>query len=165
IKRVISDFGSILSDAQERGLVAQNVVRSLSRRRKGKAEHRDKRRLKIGVDIPTLDEIRSIIAHLTDRYRPLILTAIFTGLRASDLRGLRWEDVDLKRGILSVTQRADRYNTIGKPKSASGHRDVPLPPLLVNTLREWKLKCPRGESGLVFPTGAGNVQYLANIVN
>src|SRR5262249_1167939 len=45
IKRVIGDFGSILSDAQERGLVAQNVVRSLSRRRKGKAEHRDKRKL------------------------------------------------------------------------------------------------------------------------
>src|SRR5207247_30963 len=35
IKRVIGDLGSILADAQERGNVAQNVVRSLSRR-KGK---------------------------------------------------------------------------------------------------------------------------------
>jgi integrase len=96
--------------------------------------------------------------------RPLILTAIFTGLRASELRGLRWEDVDLKKAALHVTQRADKFNTIGKPKSASGHRDVPLPPILLNTLREWKLQCPKSEAGLVFPTGAGEVEYHSNIV-
>ena len=38
----------------------------------------------------------------------LLLTAIFTGLRASELRGLRWVDVDLKRSELHVHQRADR---------------------------------------------------------
>jgi integrase len=144
IKRVVGDLGSILADAQERGTVAQNVVRSLSRRRKSKhTEQRHKRKLKVGVDIPTPDEIRTIIAHLNGRWRPLLLTAIFTGLRASELRGLRWENVDLKKAVLLVTQRADKFNTIGKPKSASGHRDVPMPPLLVNTLREWKLQSPK----------------------
>src|SRR5262249_2849203 len=33
VKRVVGDLGSILADAQGRGLVAQNVIRSLSRRR------------------------------------------------------------------------------------------------------------------------------------
>jgi integrase len=165
IKRVVGDLGAILADAQERGTVAQNVVRSLSRRRNGKhAEGRYKHRLKVGVDIPTPEEIRSIIAHLKGRWRPLLLTAIFTGLRASELRGLRWEDVDLKRAVLHVTQRADKFKTIGRPKSASSHRDVPMPPLLVNTLREWKLKCPKSDSGLVFPTGAGEIEYHSNIV-
>ena len=51
------------------------------------------------------------------RWRPILLTAIFTGLRASELRGLRWEDVDLEKRELHVRQRADRYSTIGKPKS------------------------------------------------
>jgi integrase len=166
IKRVIGDLGSILADAQERGTVAQNVVRSLSHRRKGKkrAEQRQKHKPKVGVDIPTPDEIKTIIAHLDGRWRPLLLTAIFTGLRASELRGLRWEDVDLKKAVVHVTQRADKFNTIGKPKSASGHRDVPMPPLLANTLREWKLKCPKSELGLVFPTGAGEIEYHSNIV-
>ena len=42
---VVGDLGSILADAQERGTVAQNVVRSLSRSRKGKrADQRHKRR-------------------------------------------------------------------------------------------------------------------------
>jgi len=51
------------------------------------------------------------------RWRPLLLTLIFTGLRASELRGLRWIDIDLKRGEIHVRQRADRYNEIGPPKS------------------------------------------------
>ena len=85
------------------------------------------------------------------------LTAIFTGLRASELRGLRWEDVDFARGELHVCQRADRYNQIGHPKSKAARRTVPVTPMLANTLREWKLRCPRGKLDLVFPTGAGNV--------
>ena len=73
---------------------------------------------------------------LDGRCRPLLLTAIFTGLRASELRGLRWNDVDLKRGELHVRQRADRYGKIGAPKSEAGERTVPLPPMLVNALRD-----------------------------
>ena len=64
-----------------------------------------------------------------------------------------------------MRQRADRYNEIGPPKSKAGNRDVPLSPLPLNTLREWKLKCPKGEKNLVFPNGKGNVESLGNIIN
>ena len=85
IKRVIGDLGSILADAQERGLVAQNVVRSLNPHKKRRhAERRQKTNLKVGIDIPSPEEIRAIVAHLKGRWRPLLLTAIFTGLRASE---------------------------------------------------------------------------------
>jgi integrase len=166
VKRVIGDLGSILADAQEWGMVAQNVVRSLNPRRKKrrKAERRQKKQLKIGVHIPAPDEIKAIVTHLKGRWRPVLLTAIFTGLRASELRGLRWADVDLKEATLEVCQRADRYNTIGKPKSASGQRTLRLPPIVVNTLREWKLNCPRSDMDLVFPTGAGGIENLSNIL-
>jgi integrase len=92
------------------------------------------------------------------------VTAIFTGLRASELRGLRWEDVDFGKREVHVRQRADRYSAIGKPKSAAGERAVPFPPIVLKTLREWKLACPRSETGLVFPTGAGHVENHSNIV-
>ena len=104
----------------------------------------------------------------TGRLRPLLVTAIFTGLRASELRGLTWDAVDLERKVLTVRQRADRWNTIGSPKSASAKREVPLAPIVVNTLKEWKLRCPRfagdGEPRLwlVFPNGEGNVEFLIN---
>ena len=117
VKRVVGDLGSILADAQERGRWPQNVVRSVGHRKKRReAERRQKHKLKVGVDIPSPAEIKAIVGKLDGRWRPLILTAIFAGLRASELRGLRWEDGDLKRAELHVRQRADKYKTIGKPK-------------------------------------------------
>jgi integrase len=164
VRKILTALSGILSDAQDRGLVVQNVARE-RRTNNGHADARTKHRLEAGRDIPTPAEIRAIINHLTGpgRARPLLLTAIFTGLRASDLRGLVWGNVDLVRGEIHVTQRADRYGTIGTPKSAGSRRSVPLLPMVVNALREWKLACPPTESDLVFP-GEGGVLALTTIV-
>ena len=168
VRKVRVSLSSLLSDAQERGLVSRNVVRDLRRTRargvERKAERRQKGKLKVGVDIPTREEIKAIVEAAKGRWRPILLTAIFTGLRASELRGLRWADVDLDKRELHVRQRADRYSAIGKPKSESGERTVPLTPIVVNTLREWKLACPKSEAGLVFPSTGGLVEHHKNIV-
>jgi integrase len=169
VRKARGSLGAILADAQERGLVGQNVVRSLrARRRHGqeaRTEKRQRGKLKTGVDIPAPDEIRAIVRTLEGRWRPLLLTAIFTGLRASELRGLCWADVDLKRGELHVRQRADCFNSIGQPKSEAGERTVPLPPILATALREHRLACPKGARDLVFPNGSGNVESHSNIIN
>ena len=165
---ILLALSSILSDAQDRGLVAQNVAHQRrSRNKKGAGNGRQKRLLKVGVDIPTLKEIRAIVAKLggTGRHRPFLLTAIFTGLRASELRGLRWSDVDLAKGELHVRQGADRYHKIGAPKSATSQRSVPLLPLVSSALREWKLAYPHTESGLVFPGGRGRPIMLETIID
>ena len=168
VRKVRVSLSSLLSDAQERGLASRNVVRDLRRTRargvERKAERRQKGKLKVGVDIPTREEIKAIVEAAKGRWRPILLTAIFTGLRASELRGLRWTDVDLDKRELHVRQRADRYSVIGKPKSESGERTVPLTPIVVNTLREWKLACPKSEAGLVFPSTGGLVEHHKNIV-
>jgi integrase len=168
MRKARRSLGALLADAQERGLVAQNVVYSMRKnRRDRRAESNGK--LKIGVDIPSPDEVRAIVAALprladAGRWRPLLLTAIFTGLRASELRGLRWADVDLKRGELHVRQRADRYGKIGRPKSLAGERTVPLPPTVVSVLREHRLACPRNELDLVFVNGRGGIEHRNSIV-
>ncbi len=180
IRKVMVSLGSLLADAQERGLTARNVIRDIRGRRKGverRQEKRHKGRLKVGVDIPTREEVKAIVGALVGRWRPLLLTAIFTGLRASELRGLRWIDVELDKRAIHVRQRADRFNLIANPKSISGERTVPAPPIVINALREWKLICPRKDTGkvdaegepikvldLVFPNGQGNVEQLNNIV-
>jgi integrase len=159
-RKVMGSLRSLLRDAQRRGNVAQNVALSVKRI---DADKRSEGRLKVGVDIPAPEEIRAIIA-AARRHRPMLMTAAFSGLRASELRGLRWEDVDLRAGELHVRQRADRYNKTGSPKSRAGHRTVPLGPLVANVLREWKLACPRGEAGLVFPTARGRVASHSDLV-
>lgn len=55
VKKVLVSLGSLIADAQERGLVARNVVRDMKGRRgsgEKRQEKRQKGRLKIGVDIP-----------------------------------------------------------------------------------------------------------------
>src|SRR6516164_2600305 len=169
VRKVRISLGALLAAAQRRGLVGQNIVHALPRSLRGKEARiaaRQKGKLRVGVDIPSPDEVRAIIAAAgdgSDGRQPLLLTAIFTGLRISELRGLRWDDVDLKRAELHVRQRADRYNTIGKPKSVAGERVIPLPPMLVSTLRKWRLACPNGELGLVFPAVEGSVESYVNI--
>jgi integrase len=165
VKKIMGSLSSLLADAHEVGYVAQNVARSLTNRKKKRTKAEQRRRLKVGVDIPAPAEVKTIIGKLEGRWRPLILTAFFAGLRASELRGLRWEDVDLEKRELHVRQRADRYNKIDAPKSEAGERTVPLSPMVVSALREWKLACPKGPLGLVFPNGAGKVENQGNIVN
>jgi integrase len=167
VKKILVSLSGILADAQDRGLVAQNVVRARGAHKNGKNGHeRQRRRVEAGRDIPTPSEIKSLLPHLGEgrgtapsRERPLILTAAFTGLRASELRGLTWEDVDLQKSELHVRQRADIFSVIGPTKSVSGRRTVPMLPMVVNALREWRLACPAG--GLVFPGQRGPLSLTA----
>lgn len=134
------------------------------------ADNGRKRRLEVGRDLPSVDEVRRLIETAKKyedkgRRETLLLTLVFTGLRASELRGLRWHDVDLKTdGELHVRQRADRYSQIGTPKSKAGVRSIPLAPELLSALKRWKLACPKGDEGLVFPSAHGKINHHKNIV-
>ncbi|EJC77674.1 site-specific recombinase XerD [Rhizobium leguminosarum bv. trifolii WSM2012] len=181
VKKVLVSLGGILADAMERGLAMRNSVRDMRQRRNGKekrAEKRQKGKFKVGVHIPTPAEVRMILTSLEGHWRPLLITDIFSGMRSSELRGLIWPDVDLEGRAIHVSQRADEYGKIGRPKSEAGERTIPIPPIVVNTLREWRLSCPRRDSGrvdaagnpimelhYVFPNGKGNLESHANIVN
>lgn len=184
VKKALGSLGSIFADAIERKLTTRNPVRDMRRSRQGKerrAEKRQKGRLKVGEDIPTREEVKALVAALSGRWRPILLTAIFAGLRSSELRGLRWQDVDLDARTISVHQRADEFGEIGRPKSEAGERTIPVPPMVVNALKEWKLGYSRPVIGrddegnairedarpahLVFANGAGKVESHANIVN
>jgi integrase len=180
VKKVLVSLGTLIADAQERGLVGRNVVRDIKGRRgsgESRQEKRQKGRLKVGVDIPTREDMKALVASVTGRWRPLLLTATFCGLRASELRGLRWDDIDFEQRQIRVHQRADCFNDIGRPKSISGERTIPAPPMVINALKEWKLSCPKRNTGkkdiagepikelmLVFPNGSGKVEQLNNIL-
>jgi integrase len=157
-------LGALLSDAQERGLVVRNAVKDMGRRKSAKrVEARQKKRAEVGIDIPTVEEIGKIVAASDGKARAFLMTAAFTGMRASELRGLRWSDVAFNRREVVIRQRADAHREIGAPKSDKGSRAIPLPARLCDELRKWKDDCPEGELDLVFPNGAGNIEYYANI--
>lgn len=104
-------------------------------------------KLRISVDIPSPDEVKALLGAAQRHWRPTLMTAVFTGLRASELRGLTWADVDFGRARIHVRQCADRYS-MGRPKSEAGDRDAPRPGPLVSVLREWRLVCPKKDAGM-----------------
>ena len=127
---------------------------------------RSKHHLEIGRDIPTPGEIGRLIAAAASdaRLHALLRVAALCGLRASELRGLRWSDVDLKAEELHVRQRADRYGVIGAPKTKESRRTIPLSPETVLALKAWKLACPKGALDLVFPSSTGAIEFHANLL-
>jgi len=169
IQRVVRSLGAIFKEARRRGLANTAPTEGLEL---DLPDREDPRPV-----IPTKTELQAIVTHAQGRWRPLVLVAIFCGLRASELRGLRWADVDFDAREINVTQRADIYHRIGNLKSKSGYRSIPCPSIVINALREWKLVCPRRDTGkkdasgepvmvldLAFPNGLGNVEALSNIV-
>jgi len=158
-RKVLVSLSSILRLAMRHGLVNRNAADGF----RVKTNKRSKRKLQIGVDIPSPDEVRTFLPETQGKTRALFLTAVFTGMRASELRGLRWPNVDLQRAVIHVRERADVYHEIGRPKSRDSERAIPIGPQVVDMFRRWKLHCPKSEQGLVFPTEQGTVMSASNI--
>ncbi|MET3926632.1 tyrosine-type recombinase/integrase [Devosia sp. 2618] len=168
-KKVLTSFKSVIKEAQARGNIIANPAAAISIHSAGDSRH------KVDIEIPTRDEVRSMLVKLDElagqtnqqrakawrRYRVLIATAVHTGFRASELRGLPWDAVNLKAGTIEVRQRADENGVIGPPKTKESRRKISIPAPLVARLREWKAECPPGD--LVFPNWQGSVEALANI--
>ncbi len=85
---------------------------------------------------PSSGEVNRVLEATTQAARLALLLASEAGLRAGEIRGLRWLDVDLAEGTLCVRQTVYR-GKVDTPKS--GHeREVPLSPRLADALRHEK---------------------------
>lgn len=124
-------------------------------------------------------EVHALADAITPHYRPLVLTAAYTGLRAGELNGLRWKRLDLLHGTLRVEEtlkpvgkkwaegHPDAMGDLifGPPKTPGSRRTVGLPQSLRTVLGEHQVSSPAGGAGpddLVFtaPNGGPNRQSL-----
>jgi integrase len=158
-RKVLTSLSTALTFAKGRGLVAQNVAVGV--KVASDARHRATGPLRAGRDFPGKPELKALMDNAPERWRAFIVVAVFTGLRASELRGLRWCDIDLENAVLSVTQRADTWGRMSSPKSAAGRRDVPLTPMVANALRQHRRASTR-DSELVFTTSNGGCIAYSN---
>jgi len=119
------------------------------------------------VDLPRNSEVKPQVldeeqtrvflgeARRSSQHYRFYLAALTTGMRAGELMGLRWKDVDLATGTASVQQtfyRLGRQLLFGKPKSEKSRRIVVLPPILVEELRRLREEQTeaRGKLGAVY---------------
>lgn len=164
VAAVRTSLGSLLAFATQKGLCTRNVVRDMARDYRPTNGARHVERIRVGVDVPTIAEVNAILAHAQGAAKVFMTTAALTGMRASELRGLAWDDVNFDKSEIHVRRRADADNQMGSPKTKAGRRTIPIGRKLVAALREWKLACPKGEKNLVFPRANGNVIWHANMI-
>lgn len=87
-------------------------------------------------------EAGALLAALYPGDRALWATAFYAGLRRGELVALRWEDVDLARGVIQVRRGWDAIEGEIEPKTRRGRRAVPIPAVLRDYLDEHRICVP-----------------------
>ncbi len=119
---------TILGTAVEDGLIAKNpcVIKN------GGVERSPER------PVATIAQIYALAGAVGPRFRALVLTAAFTGLRLGELLGLSRRHLDLEAATVTVVRQrqqfADGTQILTEPKTAAGRRTVTLPALIAEEL-------------------------------
>jgi integrase len=118
------------------------------------------------VEIVHEDRVPELIEKLRGRaFYPRAIVALFTGMRLSEILALRWHNVDLEGKVIGVREALEETKGNGlrvkPPKTKAGHRDISMPDIVVDALREHRrqqleLRVALGagrpaEDALVFP--------------
>ena len=150
----LATLHSIVRFAIRKGWIADNPVAKLEADERPHPTGRRQRVL-------GRDEIGRLLAACLPRYRPLLATALYSGLRISELLGLVWDDVDLAAGVIHVRAQLSRAHRgvparRVAPKTPAAVRDVPLVAQLAEVLRDHR-RCSAFNAGSdwVFATGRG----------
>ncbi len=136
IKNALDPVRVIYRRAVERGITDTNPTLRLS------LPSGEKRRDRV-ADPSEAAKLVTALTRADDR--SLWAVALYSGLRAGELRALRWTDVDLARGRIRVERNlpvdapaADADEETVEPKTKAGLREVPLAPPAHEALLDWK---------------------------
>lgn len=102
-----------------------------------------KRRTAPSVLTPT--EIKALLDGLNLRERTLVLLAASTGLRQSELFGVKWSDIDFAQHTMNV-MRSIVYGVVGPCKTESSQKPVPIHPTVLDALAKWREVCRYNKS-------------------
>lgn len=156
-----------LNDAVKWGLVGRNVATLVDGPR---VPHRD-------IQPLSPDEARQLLeAVATHRLGALFSVALAVGLRQGEALGLRWDDIDLDAGTLTVRkalQRIDGEFQLVEPKTARSRRTIALPSAAIEALRRHRARQMEerlmagstwgNDWGLVFTTATGQPLQGTNV--
>ena len=166
LRGMVVVLSSVFNHAMTRGLLVESPLRRLSKTEmpKGKSQ-REHRRL-------TDEDCARLISKTLPTYRPIITAAAYTGMRASELLGLRWMDVDFSEGVLSVRNQLS-LATKEKParlvplKTAKAKRDIIMLAALSDVLKGHKAEAlglgRHRPEDYVFTTERGTPMHQRNV--
>lgn len=157
IRATLTPISGMMAFAIRRGWAAYNPVARLERGERPSTKSRRPR-------ILAPEEIGALLGQ-AGRYRPLLATAVFTGMRQGELLGLVWREVDFDAGMIHVSTQLDRKTRQRvEPKTEGAKRSIALAPFLARLLREHKLESAHSADGdFVFSSIAGTGLAARNV--
>lgn len=103
-------------------------------------------------DVLGTEEFQALIPELPHRARVIVLLDGSTGLRRGEVIALRWRDIDFESCQANVTRSIWR-NVEGDTKTEVSKKPVPLPPLVVEELKQWReASLYKSENDFLFPS-------------
>lgn len=135
---------------------------------KPRAERREMR-------VADTDTLRQLLDGCADEdFRRLIYVAVHTGLRAGELLGLRWSDINWERATLQVQRTRNEFTAsgFGEPKTNAGRRSVVLSEEALHVLRGHRVAQQEArmalgaswtEGALVFSRRDGSPENVRNL--
>jgi integrase len=102
----------------------------------------------------TPEQVRRLVFALREPYRTIVLTAVLTGLRPSELFGLYWTDLDFEKQTMQIS-RSYYMGEFGLPKTNKSRRTLLMPTVLRKALENHRESSKRKTSELVFSTRQG----------
>jgi integrase len=157
-RKVVATLHAILEHAISQDWVAINAaagVRVIGPRSEGPNK----------VVPPSKADMKAILEAADYDTRFMILFAASTAARAGEQWALRWCDIDFDNQELCIERRIDSYGEEGPPKSAAGIRGIPLSGMLVQQLREWRLRSIfPDENDFIFPNKKGRHTCHDNLI-
>jgi integrase len=111
----------------------------------------------------TVDQLQKIIALATEPWRTLFCILTMDGLRAGEVLGLQWRDVDFERQLLHI-RRSAWYGKVQTVKSQASETVLPIPNALVAILKEFRLQWKPNPEGFLFVTRNGRPPSSNNVV-
>jgi integrase len=110
----------------------------------------------IGFDFLHRDEAERFLSHVNAAEpddAALYTAAIYLGARMGELYGMRWADLDLEKGLVTIKRSYGQNFTKSKKI-----RHVRINKQLALVLKAWRDRCPKGELELVFPMPDGSAR-------
>lgn len=148
--RVFSYFKIIMKLAHDKDKVFTNVSEKVKIVTSKRHRHRPE-----FFQMEEVNAALSASSKLGPKYSAFAHLFWLHGLRSSEGRGLSWEAINLEKGRVAISQRADRWRTIGPPKSETSFRTIPLTPSCIKALKAWESEVKPALDDLVFPDTEG----------
>jgi integrase len=115
------------------------------------------------IEILSPGEFEKLLENTEKPYSVAFLTAFLTGMRAGELWGLQWGDIDWNSRQIHV-KRSLWNHQFQEPKTQYSIRKIDMTERLVKELKAWKLACPINEYDLVFPSPEGYATMHTNVM-